>query len=416
MSVALAPIAFDLTSQFVNKRDSPSQVKVRLEQWSPRRPHSIDDVENRIHIANERREEFLFCKQAAVKSAEVKRQMVKAKLATKFEEEQEALEKRIEAMETRASKNRKEYMDNTLWDLRQKNSKKNKRELTKLQDEKQRLETHRVILEKQAQAQARAQEAIQKVQGKAARMANQPHEKLAALRLAEETSVSLTKELNQQRHAEAEARKVAALQETIAKGVRLGSPVKRRAELAQREQNQREERRRSLEKRLTDAQARVEAIRQDIARKAANMASPRVKLSSASQADATPVATADKVIELTSSDGTQIFLEAAQSTGTKTTKCGSILSPGVYLGSQDKKIEDEAGSMAADSGCPAAGETSNAALLPSDPITGPEGQAILIPPPVPDMCDWEAQVLNIPHSALEDGQQNKATGGVCSPQ
>merc|ERR1711988_636939 len=49
-------------------------------------------------------------------------------------------------------------------------------------------------------------------------------------------------------------------------------------------------------------------------------------------------------------------------------------------------------------------------------LQDPKDKQFLSPPPVPDMCDWEAQVPNIPHSALEDGQQNKATGGVCSPQ
>lgn len=158
------------------------------------------------------------------------------------------------------------------------------------------------MLQKQAEAGSRAQEARGKVQDKASRMVTGAQEKLTALKLAEETSAALTKELNQQRHAEAEARKVAILQETIAKGVRLGSPVKRRAEFAHKEETEREQLRLSLDKRLADAGARAEAIRQETARKAAIMASPRIKVSSARQAVADPISTTEKTIEFAQDD------------------------------------------------------------------------------------------------------------------
>jgi len=255
-------------------------------------------VENRILNANERREELLSVKQTAVKIAEEKHQVMKVKLATKLKEDKEALEKRIEAMEARANKNRTDYLEKTTQELREKNKQKNKRELTKVQEEQQREETRQRMLLKQAEAEARAQEARDKVQGKASRMVLSAQEKLAALKLAEEASAAFTKELNCQRHADAEARKVAALQETMAKGTRLGSPVKLRVELAEKDKAERVRLRLSMEKRLAEAEARAEALREETSRKAASMASPRrVKLSSARQADASPIATQETTVE-----------------------------------------------------------------------------------------------------------------------
>lgn len=385
----LAPIAIDLTSHFVNKRDSPSQIKTRLEQWSPTRPGSIHDVENRLQVANERREEFLLCKQVAAKNADEKHQLVKAKLASQLEQDQDALGKRIEAMEARAVKNRQAYIARTLTELREKNKLKDKRDATKLHQNECRKEARERMLQKQAQAEARAQAARDRVQAKASRVASSVLERLTALKVAETTSTALTKELNHQRHAEAEARKVAALKQTIAKGVRMASPVKNRVELEVMEEAQRQQRRTQLEKRLAEAGARAEAIRQETARKAASMASPRrVKVSSARQADATPVATTEETIEL--SCGAGVVLDFASTVTSPQVSGASSSSKLNVSGEGDEKLivgvprapgicREHENLLSASEGTTGCGEASQALTsLPAPPTQAEEQQPTLM--------------------------------------
>lgn len=115
-------------------------------------------------------------------------------------------------------------------------------------------------------------------------------------REALERSISFTKELNEQRHAEASMRAQCAKQAVAEKAVKMASPRKDLDALRDEEEQKRDMLRRAMQQRLAAAGLRVEEHRSQIVRKAADMASPpRVRSPRRTTADATEASRVSKL-------------------------------------------------------------------------------------------------------------------------